>query len=176
MYSFTLVARQLLPRDFLIGKKKMPQLCFDSIVQKHKQVHWFNYSITLTRTLLLFYDLCSILNFKLKIENKNHLNAVKRKPTRKGTILKKLFSSIFLSKAAFSCPFTFMATRFCPLVTAQAHHSFFCHINCETIRHSTCHFGFKTLTQHKQMLMASHGVAVLVTRRPTWPALQKRAL
>ena len=77
------------------------------------------------------FDLCSILNFKLKIENKNHLNAVKRKPTRKGTILKKLFSSIFLSKAAFSCPFTFLATRFCPLATTQAHHSFFSHINCE---------------------------------------------
>ena len=93
----------------------------------YKQVQWFNYSKTQTRTLLLFYDLCSIL----KIENKNHLNAVKRKPTRKGTILKKLLSSLFLSKAGFSCLFTFLATRFCPLVTAQAHHSFFCHINCE---------------------------------------------
>ena len=42
MYSFTLVARQLLPRDFLIGKKKMPQLCFDSIVQTGALIQLFN--------------------------------------------------------------------------------------------------------------------------------------
>ena len=56
MCSFTLVARQWLPGDYLIEKKKMPPLCFDSTIKKHKQGQLFNYSITQTGTLLLFYD------------------------------------------------------------------------------------------------------------------------
>ena len=64
MCSFTLVARQWLPGDYLIEKKKMPPLCFDSTIKKHKQGQLFNYSITQTGTLLLFYDF--VVSWKLK--------------------------------------------------------------------------------------------------------------